>query len=283
MAARPKTLWAAVAPVLIGFGTAYESGGFHWLAALAALGAAIMIQIGTNIANDYFDYKKGTDQPDRLGPTRVTQAGLVAPERVKRAMMLCFALAFAGGIYLVARGGWPIVVIGLLSIALGIFYTAGPYSLSYTGLADIFVLIFFGPVAVAGTDYVQTLQFSWPVVLAGFAPGLFSTAILTVNNLRDIETDSRANKKSLAVRFGARFARIEFTVCMIAGALWPLWFVYSNGRHPWTLIASMTIIYALPLIKRVYTTNGPALNDVLAGTGKLLLLYAILFSIGWGL
>ena len=281
LAARPKTLWAAVAPVLIGTAAAHDTDALHWLAASVALFSAIMIQIGTNLANDYFDSKKGSDQADRLGPTRVTQAGLVSPEAVKRATIIAFGLAFAGGVYLVFRGGWPIVAVGTLSILFGILYTAGPRSLSYTGLADIFVLIFFGPVAVAGTYYVQTLEFSWTVALAGVAPGLFSTAILTVNNLRDIESDARANKRSLAVRFGKRFARFEYTICLMLGCLWPIWFLYGDNRHPWTLISALTVAWALVLIHKTLTVEGTHLNDILAATGKLLLLYAILFSVGW--
>lgn len=283
MAARPKTLWAAVAPVLIGTSAAYDAGAFHWLSATVALFSAIMIQIGTNLANDYFDFKKGGDQPDRLGPIRVTQAGLVSPEAVKRATMIAFGLAFCGGIYLVTRAGWPIVTIGLLSIMLGVLYTAGPLSLSYTGLADIFVFTFFGPVAVAGTYYVQALEFSGTVALAGMAPGLFATAILTVNNLRDIKSDTRANKRSLAVRFGRRFARMEYTTCMMLGCLWPLLFLYGDNRHPWTFLATMTVIPALWLIHRTNQTDGAGLNDILAGTSQVLLMYAVLFAVGWSL
>ncbi len=145
MAARPKTLWAAIAPVIIGIALAAEAGGMHIPSALAALFGAVMIQIGTNLANDYFDYKKGTDQPGRLGPMRVTQAGLVTPQTMRKAIMVVFGLALLVGIYLVWRGGWPIVAVGLLSILFGLLYTAGPYPLGYNGLGDIFVLIFFGP------------------------------------------------------------------------------------------------------------------------------------------
>ena len=281
LAVRPKTLWATVAPVMIGCATAYASGMFHWFSAIIILFSALMIQVGTNLANDYFDFKKGSDQPDRLGPTRVTQAGLVAPETIKRVTIFVFGLAFLGGVYLVFRAGWPIVVIGSLSILFGVLYTAGPVSLSYTGLADIFVLLFFGPVAVAGTHYVQTLNFSTDVALAGLSTGLFSMAILAVNNLRDVQSDTRANKRTLAVRFGKRFARIEYATCMMLGCLWPFWFLYGDNRHPWTLIATMAVIPALFLIKKVFVSEGVVLNEVLASTGKVLLLYAVLFSVGW--
>ena len=207
MASRPKTLWAAIAPVIIGTAMAYGEQQGHLLSAILATLAAVFIQIGTNFANDYFDYFKGADEEDRLGPTRVTQAGLVKPETMKRATILVFSLAVLAGSYLMWRGGWPIITIGVLSILFGILYTAGPYPLGYNGLGDIFVLIFFGVVAVGGTYYVQTLEIDYLVILAGLSPGLFSMAILTVNNLRDVKSDFKAGKLTLAVRFGENFAR----------------------------------------------------------------------------
>ena len=185
-ASRPKTLWAAFSPVIIGTAMAYGEGKVHWLSAFLAAVGAILIQIGTNFSNDYYDYFRGVDKKERLGPLRVTQAGLVKPETMKRATILIFSLAFISGLYLIYRGGWPVLIIGLLSILFGILYTAGPYPLGYNGLGDIFVLIFFGLVAVGGTYYVQALEINKLVLLAGLSPGLFSTAILTVNNLRDI-------------------------------------------------------------------------------------------------
>ncbi|MBW1752269.1 MAG: 1,4-dihydroxy-2-naphthoate polyprenyltransferase, partial [Deltaproteobacteria bacterium] len=201
-AARPKTLWASVAPVVIGSAMAFESGGLHIMSALSALLGAVLIQIGTNFANDYFDYYTGADSTDRLGPTRVVQAGLVQPTTMKAAFIAVFALAVVPGAYLIWRAGLPLFVIGVLSILCGILYTAGPYPLGYVGLGELFVILFFGPVAVGGTYYVQTLQISVPVIISGLAPGLFSVAILTVNNLRDVKSDHRAGKKTLAVRFG---------------------------------------------------------------------------------
>ena len=209
LASRPKTLWASISPVVIGTAMAYADGKFHWLSAVVALTAAVLIQIGTNIANDYFDYKRGVDAGERLGPLRVTQAGLVKPETVKAAFIIVFSLAFLLGFYLIWRGGYPILIIGLLSVLFGILYTGGPFPLGYTGLADLFVLIFFGPIAVGGTYYVQALAIKPTIIIAGFSPGLLATAILTINNLRDIKTDRRAGKKTLAVRFEANFAKIE--------------------------------------------------------------------------
>ncbi|MFH2047851.1 MAG: 1,4-dihydroxy-2-naphthoate polyprenyltransferase [bacterium] len=281
IASRPKTLPAAMAPVLIGTAIAYESGGFHLLSCLAAVIGALLIQVGTNFANDYYDYKKGADEGERLGPTRVTQSRMVTPSTMKKATYYMFSLALVSGVYLVLRGGWPIVIIGLSSILFGVLYTGGPYPLGYNGLADIFVLIFFGPVAVGGTYYVQTLDINYIILLAGLSPGFFSVAILTVNNLRDIDNDKRVGKKTLAVRFGASYARMQYSVAVIIGILIPLLIVLFISDKYVSLISLLTLIVAVPLIKKVYTVIGRELNNVLASTGQLLLLYSILFSIGW--
>jgi len=282
MAARPKTLWAAIAPVIIGTAMAYGDGGWHWPSALAALFSAVLIQIGTNFANDYSDFKKGTDTGERLGPVRVTQAGLVKPSAMKRTTAIVFSLAIIAGAYLVWRGGWPIVVIGVLSILFGILYTAGPYPLGYNGLGEIFVLIFFGPVAVGGTYYVQTLSIDATVLLAGLSPGLFSVAILTVNNLRDIDGDARAGKRTSAVRFGAGFARYEYLACVAVACVLPFFLFINSGDHVYSLAALLVVPAAIPTFKIVLAkSDGPALNEALAATGRLLLLFSVLFSCGW--
>ncbi|MBW1740871.1 MAG: 1,4-dihydroxy-2-naphthoate polyprenyltransferase [Deltaproteobacteria bacterium] len=282
LAARPKTLWAAVSPVMIGTAMAYESGAAAWLPALAALFGSVMIQIGTNFANDYFDYKKGADAHNRLGPMRVTQAGLVRPGTMKLATAIAFSLACVAGIYLVWRAGWPIVVIGVLSVLSGILYTAGPYPLGYHGLGDIFVLIFFGPVAVGGTYYVQSLNIEAVVLLAGLAPGLFSVAILTVNNLRDIDGDQAIGKKTLAVRFGRTFARIEYLLSILVASSIPILLYIQTRQHPFSLLTMVVPFAAFPAIQKVFTSHdGPTFNSVLAATGKLLLLYSFIFSLGW--
>ena len=282
LAARPKTLWAAVAPVVIGSSMAYEAAGFHWLSAAAALISALFIQIGTNLANDYFDFKKGADTENRLGPMRVTQAGLLTPEQVKAAAHIAFKIAFLIGIYLVVRGGWPIVIIGLLSILFGIIYTGGPSPLAYRGLGEIFVLIFFGPVAVGGTYYVQTLDINWTVIAAGFSPGLFSVAILTVNNLRDIESDKQAGKKTLAVRLGANYSKFQYIGSILFAPFIPLVIWFNTSLHPYILISTAVLFLALPAIKKVMTyQSGIELNKVLESTGQLLMVFSILFSIGW--
>lgn len=281
LAARPKTLPAAAAPVIIGCAMAYADQGFHLLSALAALFGALFIQIGTNLANDYFDFKKGIDRDDRLGPERVTQTGMVTAKQIKIATFIAFLLAFLLGIYLVYRGGIPIVIIGLLSILFGVLYTGGPAPIGYIGLADIFVLIFFGPIAVGGTYFVQTGYIENYVLIAGLAPGLFSTAILTVNNYRDIESDRKSGKKTLAIRFGKTFSKMEYLFSIIIPLLIPLilYIIYDRGIY--AIASSLVIIPAIPVIKTFFTREGKILNDTLASTGKLLFLFSIIFSIGW--
>ena len=281
LAIRPRTLPAAIAPVLIGTAMALRDGILHIPSALLACLCALFIQIGTNLANDYYDFIKGTDK-NRIGPTRVTQAGLIAPQTVKKAFWLFFGLAAVCACLLLGRGGWPIAVIGIFSIISGLLYTAGPYPLGYLGLGEIFVLIFFGPVAVAGTYYVQTLDMTLPVLLAGLASGLISAAILAVNNLRDKEGDARSHKRTLAVRFGLKFARLEFALCLIGAALIPVILVSLTQDFFYSLAGCLIIVPSIPVIKVVNSrTDGPALNKALADTGKILFIYSILFSLGW--
>lgn len=281
LASRPKTLWASISPVIIGTAMAFQAGKGDWGSAIVVLFAAVMIQIGTNFANDYLDFTKGTDTSDRLGPIRVTQAGLVSPTTMSTATGVAFSLAFIAGIYLVYRGGWPIAVVGVTSILFGILYTAGPLPLGYNGLGEIFVLIFFGPVAVAGTYYVQAQEFSWSTVISGIAPGLFSVAILTVNNLRDIENDRASGKKTLPVRLGRGFARIEYLICILVACLIPSVLFATSESRPRSLFATLIILLAIPTIKTVFSEEGKILNNALASTGRLLLFYSLLFSAGW--
>ncbi len=281
LAGRPKTLGACVSPVLMGGALAYHDGKFYLVTFLATLFAALFIQIGTNFCNDYFDFIKGADTVSRLGPIRATQAGLVKPEHMRYAFVAAFFCATLLGCYLVFCGGWPIVVIGMLSLAAGVFYTAGPYALAYVGLGDIFVLLFFGPVAVLGTYYLQTLQFSLVALLAGFAPGFLSTAILVVNNLRDMEQDRIAQKKTLAVRFGKLFAQFEYVAAISCAALIPIVLFYFFHVPQAVLFSSAIIFLAYPLMKKiVITENAEILNKILGQTGKLTLLFGILFSLG---
>ena len=282
MAFRPKTLPAAVAPVMIGTAMAFGDGVHHFLTAFACLLAALAIQVGTNIANDYYDFKKGTDTAKRIGPTRVTQAGLIKPSTMKWAFIIAFGLAALLSIWLIQRGGWPIAVIGILAILSGIFYTAGPRPLGYIGLGDLFVLIFFGPVAVAGTYYVQSYEINMAVMLAGIAPGLISVAILTVNNLRDIDSDRDAGKRTLAVRFGRSFAVSEYLFSITIASLIPVLIYSLIQDHIAILICVVVTLIAIPTIKIVSTaSDGRLLNRALEQTGRLLLIYSVLFSIGW--
>jgi 1,4-dihydroxy-2-naphthoate octaprenyltransferase len=215
LAARPKTLVAAAAPVVVGAGLAAHDATFAALPALAALAGALLIQIGTNLANDYYDFVRGADTADRVGPARVTQAGLLAPDAVRRAMVLVLVAAMLPGAYLVSIAGWPIVWIGLVSIACAVLYTGGPAPLAYHGLGDVFVFVFFGLVAVGGTYYVQAGTWPVDVWLAGAGVGALSTAVLVVNNLRDIETDARAGKRTLAVRLGRGGTQMEYVLLLV--------------------------------------------------------------------
>lgn len=285
LAARPKTLGAAVAPVIVATAMAYQHSGIAWLAMLSCLVGSLLLQLGTNFANDYFDFVQGADTETRLGPTRVTQAGLIAPETVRNAFILMFALVAIPGLYLSYVGGWPVFILGCLSVFSGVLYTAGPFALAYLGLGDIFVLIFFGIVATVGTYYVQTLHLNTAIFLASLGPGLFSTAILAVNNLRDRLTDAESNKRTLAVRFGADFARAEYFLCCFIACLVP-WLIYyfTPEKHPYSLAASLTFLLCIPTFLKVFRMDAdPALNPILGETGKFLLIYSTLFGIGWAI
>jgi len=282
LAARPKTLPAGIVPVLVAGVMAYGDGGFHLMSFLAALFGSVMIQVGTNYANDLFDYMKRADTGERIGPLRVTQAGLVTPRQTAIATIIVFALALAAGAYLVFRGGWPVAIIGLASILCGILYTAGPLALGYVGAADLFVLIFFGPVALAGTYYVQTLHMSWPIILAGLPFGMISTAILVVNNLRDIDTDGKSGKRTLAVRHGRTFARWEYVSLLIGAGVFPAVMDAAGYGRKLIFVAAFYILFSGPSIGAVFTvTDGDHLNNTLAATGRLLIIYGLLFAIGW--
>lgn len=282
LAARPKTLLASLSPVAIGTVLAIHDGKFHFLAMAAALVGAMTIQIGTNFCNDYFDYFQGADTEDRKGPTRAVQAGLISPNAMLAATTLMFAITVVVTTYLYLRAGWPFLLIGALSILFGVLYTAGRYSLAYLGLGDPFVLVFFGPVAVAGTYYVQALDMSWPVILAGFAPGLLAVGLLVVNNLRDVDEDRIARKRTLAVRFGVTFSRVQYTLCILGTALVPV-LLWKNGMSARTLLASLVLIPGLIVAGKVWKQNGIALRPCLGMTAGLLMLYTILFCVGLSL
>jgi 1,4-dihydroxy-2-naphthoate octaprenyltransferase len=280
MAIRVPTLPAAVVPVLVGSATSFADGFFRPLVFLAALLAALLIQIGTNLANDYFDYLKGADTPERLGPTRVTQSGLIAPATVRNAMLLCFGLAALCGVYLIVVGGWPILLIGALSIASGILYTGGPFPLGYHGLGDLFTFVFFGVIAVVGTDYLHTGAFRPPVFLVSLPVAMLVTAIIVVNNLRDAPTDRKAGKRTLAVIFGERFARVEYAA-LVLGAYLLLPAIWRwSGTSPFVLLPWLSLPLALPLLRMVWTERGRVLNLALRGSARLHLVFGALLAIG---
>lgn len=283
MACRPKTLPAAIAPVILGTALAIGDGGYHIPSALLALLGAFAVQIGTNLANDYYDFKKGVDTSERIGPLRVTQAGLLKPESVRLGFILAFALVAIIAAALTLRAGWLIMFIGVLAIISGIFYTAGRRPLGYIGLGEIFVFIFFGPVAVSATYYIQTLEINLAVILAGIGPGLLAAAILVVNNLRDLETDRKSKKNTLAVRFGAQFSQAEYYVLLIGASLMPVVIFFTIQDHFEICLSMLILFFAVPTLRTIFSssTDGPALNRALADTGLLLFLYSLLFSLGW--
>jgi len=282
-AARVRTLPASVAPVVMGIALAAGDGMAHAAAALAALLGALLIQIGTNFANDYSDFANGVDHVRAGGRRRVLPEGLVTPKQMLSATVLSFSLAVLVGLFLVARGGWPIVVVGLASILAGILYTGGHAPYGYRGLGEVFVLLFFGPVAVAGTYYVQALTLDWRPILAGLGPGFISVAILAVNNLRDIDNDRAQGKRTLAVMLGRRFARVEIVASIALAAALPLAFVLAGAAGPAILAAGLVLpAAAIPTLRIVLTRDdATALDGCVASAGRLLVLYAALFSVGW--
>jgi 1,4-dihydroxy-2-naphthoate octaprenyltransferase len=280
LAARPKTLPAAAAPVVVGTSVAINEGVFHPGPALAALLGALLLQIGSNLANDVFDYKKGADTTKRLGPMRVTQAGLLTPTQVLVGMWTVFGLAALIGLYLIWVGGWPVVVIGLASIAAAVAYTGGPFPLGYYGLGDLFVFIFFGLVAVCGSYYVQAGTISWLAVWSAVPVGVLVVNILVVNNLRDIDTDRAAGKKTLAVRLGSRGAQSEYLLLLALAYLVPLLLWLQGKTSPWVMLAWLSLPAAWRPTRLVLTENGSILNQALAGTARLALIFALLFSVG---
>ncbi len=281
LAARPKTLPAAVAPVVVGTGFAVGHGVFRSLPALAALAGALLIQVATNLANDYYDWKKGSDTAERIGPTRVTQAGLIRPGAVFRGMLVTLALAVAVGVYLVAVGGWPILAVGVLSLVSAVAYTGGPYPLAYHGLGDPFVLLFFGWVAVGGTYWVQALRLPADLLWAGTGVGALATAILVVNNLRDIDTDAAAGKRTLAVRIGRRGTRIEYVLLLLLAASVPVAGIALAGWPEWTFLSLAAFAAAADPLRRVLSAPSPEdLMPALGGTARLAVLYGFLLGLG---
>ncbi len=281
MAARPKTLPVGLAPVLVGTSLAGTGGVFHPLRFVAALLGALLIQVGANLSNDYSDARRGADAEDRLGPVRVTAGGLVPPRQVLIATYVTFGLAILCGVYLVAVAGWQLLLVGAASIVAGVLYTGGPRPYGYEGLGELFVFLFFGIVAVAGSYFVQTERLVWEAFALAVPVGLLASAVLVVNNVRDLETDRRTGKRTLAVRLGRERTRGLFAT-MVYGAflLAPVTWIFGP-LAPWVLLPLLALPLAAPIVRTVKTrTDGPSLNEALAGAGRLELVFCILLSAG---
>ena len=281
MAVRPQTLPVSIGPVLVGTAVAYVEGGIHLGAALAAAFGALFLQIGSNFANDVFDFEKGADTEERIGPPRAAQLGLLTPDQLKRGMFVVFALATLAGFYLAWHAGPVILAIGAVSILAAIAYTGGPYPLGYHGLGDIAVFLFFGLVAVVGTTWVQTGTLPLLAWLCAIPVGFFATAILVVNNLRDVDTDVTVGKLTLAVRFGRGAARAEWAFLVWGALLFPVGLWLALGLAPWVLLP----IACLPRTIRLFgvvqgSEDGPALNGALAATAQTGFLYSLLLALG---
>lgn len=283
LATRPKTLTAGAAPVLVGSVVAWHQGGYRVLPGCAALAGALLLQIGSNFANDVFDFEKGSDSEDRLGPLRAAQAGLLSPAALKRGMFVVFSLAVGTGVYLTFTSGPTIIVLGILSILSAILYTGGPYPLGYHGLGDVFVLLFFGLAAVAGTTFVHLGRVPPLAWLYAVALGALAVNILVVNNVRDRLTDVRTGKRTLAVRFGRRGAEFEFRAMLALGFLAPPLGTFLGLAGPLSWLPLLLLPHAYALERRLRTTEGRALNPLLGAVARLVFLYAVLASLGLAL
>jgi 1,4-dihydroxy-2-naphthoate polyprenyltransferase len=283
MAARPRTLPAAVAPVLVGTALAATEGTFKWLTFVAAMLGALFIQVGTNLSNDYSDARRGADTEDRLGPVRVTAGGLVPPRQVLVATYVAFGLAVLAGVYLIVTAGWELLLVGAASILAGVLYTGGPRPYGYEGLGEVFVFLFFGVVAVTGSYFAQVEKLTWEAFVLAVPVGLLAAAILVVNNIRDLETDRRAGKRTLAVRLGRARARGLYGIMVYVAFLTaPLpWLLGSNDLSAWLLLPWAALPLAVPVVRIVRNrSDGPSLNGALARTGMLQLVFCALLSAG---
>jgi 1,4-dihydroxy-2-naphthoate octaprenyltransferase len=279
-AIRPKTLWAAVGPVLVGTAFAFRDGLADLTWAGAALAAAILLQVGTNLHNDWSDARHGADNAQRRGPVRVTQAGLLTPTQVLRAALVAFFLAAVLGVVGTIHAGWPIAVLAAASVAAGLAYTGGSRPLGYRGFGDVLVLLFFGPVAVVGTYYVQALQLTPQAALAGLGPGLVATAVLVANNIRDRGSDQAASKRTLVVRLGPAFGRWEYAACAVLGTTAPTLLLAADGPRLWHLLPLVALAPALALSAVVLRgADGIELNPLLGRTAQLLLLSALMTAV----
>jgi 1,4-dihydroxy-2-naphthoate polyprenyltransferase len=279
LAVRPKTLPAGAVPVVLASALAAADGSFRPVPALVALICALGIQIATNFINEIYDFRKGADTRERLGPTRTVASGIISEGTMIRVSAGLMISVFLLGLYLVAIGGWPVLLIGVLSLLFAWAYTGGPFPIAYSGLGDVFVFIFFGLVAVGGAYYVQSLSLSLPVLVAASAPGAFSVNILLVNNIRDIDTDRKVGKMTLPARIGASRARMLYVFLMVLAYSVPLLMVFF-GYSAWCLLSLLSLPLAVGMIRKLYASEGRDLNMVLAGTGKVLTVHGLLFSAG---
>ncbi len=280
LAARPATLPAAVVPVLVGTGAALHAlHQFNLPVLIPTLLVALLIQIGTNFANDVFDFRRGADTADRLGPLRVTHAGLVSPRQVLTATYITFGLALLIGLYLVTIGGWPILLIGLICLLAGLTYTGGPWPFGYHGLGDLVCFICFGVLAVLGTAYLHRLEITSLDLWASIPVGCLVTAILIVNNLRDIDTDRQTGKMTLAVYLGRRGTRLEYAACVAIAYLVVLWLGSSGMVGPWLWLPLLSLPLGVWLVRFVGQTEGRPLNRALKRTGQLHLLFGVLIAL----
>ncbi|MFM8875968.1 MAG: 1,4-dihydroxy-2-naphthoate polyprenyltransferase [Anaerolineae bacterium] len=280
LAIRPRTLPAAASGVAMGCALAWYDGSFQLLPALACVLIALLLQIGSNVANDVFDFERGADTAERLGPVRVTQAGFLTPTQVKRGMVVIFGLAAMLGLYLASLRGWTVIWLGAAAILSAVAYTGGPYPLGYHGLGDVFVFLFFGLAAVAGTYFVQVGSVSVIAWWMSVPVGLIVTAILVVNNLRDIDSDRRAGKHTLAVRLGERGAKIEYVLCMAIAYLIVPALVLMNLIPIGGMLAWLSLPVAVRTLRTVFTQKGRPLNAALAGTGQTAFLFSLFFWVG---
>jgi 1,4-dihydroxy-2-naphthoate octaprenyltransferase len=279
MAARPHTLPASIAPVVVGTAVAHAAGGMRLGPALAAAAGALLLQVASNLANDVFDHARGADGPGRLGPPRAVQSGLLEPAQVVRALLLVLAAALATGVYLAVVAGWPVVALGLFAMASAVAYTGGPYPLGYHGLGDLFVLLFFGFAAVCGTAFVQLGHLPLTSFWAALPVGALATAILVVNNLRDRDGDAACGKRTLAVRLGPRGARAEYAL-LVALAYAVAVAAAVIHRAPTLVLPLVTLPWGVALIRAVWRLDGAALNPILPATARLLLAWSLLWAIG---
>ncbi|HMV29251.1 MAG TPA: 1,4-dihydroxy-2-naphthoate polyprenyltransferase [Anaerolineales bacterium] len=280
LAIRPRTLPAAAAGVAMGSALAWHDGSFQLLPALAALLVALLLQVGSNVANDVFDFERGADTAERLGPVRVTQAGYLTPSQVKTGMVVIFAFAAVLGLYLATLRGWTVIWLGAAAILSAVAYTGGPYPLGYHGLGDVFVFLFFGLAAVAGTYFVQVGYVSPAAWWMAVPVGLIVTAILVVNNLRDLENDRKAGKRTLAVRFGEEGAKAEYLLLMLIAYLIVPVLVWMNIIPIGALLAWLSLPIAIRTLRTVFTQKGKPLNVALAGTGQTAFLFSLFFWVG---